>query len=133
METLKERLKDHEGFSPTIYRCPAGYWTIGYGHRIGAHWRISPQVGELLLEEDIHKRTFEYLSLGWDLDLVRQDVIIEMIFWMGLCGTLNFKKMCAAIEQKDWNKAADEMLDSRAARNYPVRMNGLAKTMRNGG
>ena len=21
-----------EGFSPTAYRCPAGWWTIGYGH-----------------------------------------------------------------------------------------------------
>lgn len=25
----------HEGFRPTAYRCPAGVWTIGYGHTAG--------------------------------------------------------------------------------------------------
>lgn len=25
----------YEGFSPTPYRCPAGVWTIGYGHTAG--------------------------------------------------------------------------------------------------
>jgi GH24 family phage-related lysozyme (muramidase) len=30
-----------EGFSPKPYRCPAGWWTIGYGHVITAHERES--------------------------------------------------------------------------------------------
>ena len=30
-----------EGFSPTPYLCPAGYWTIGYGHTEGVS-RNSP-------------------------------------------------------------------------------------------
>ena len=25
-----------EGFAGALYRCPAGYWTIGYGHRLRA-------------------------------------------------------------------------------------------------
>lgn len=28
-------IRRFEGFSPTPYRCPAGYLTIGYGHVIG--------------------------------------------------------------------------------------------------
>lgn len=32
-------IKQLEGFSPTIYICPAGYPTIGYGHVVLAHER----------------------------------------------------------------------------------------------
>jgi GH24 family phage-related lysozyme (muramidase) len=32
-------IKRFEGFSPTIYICPAGYPTIGYGHVVLAHER----------------------------------------------------------------------------------------------
>ncbi|MDM2732972.1 lysozyme [Citrobacter sp. Cy070] len=32
-------IKRFEGFSPTIYMCPAGYPTIGYGHVVMAHER----------------------------------------------------------------------------------------------
>lgn len=28
-------IKAHEGFIPHAYRCPAGVWTIGYGHTTG--------------------------------------------------------------------------------------------------
>jgi len=132
METLKEKLKRHEGFQGEMYRCPAGRWTIGWGHQIQIPCIVSRQVADLLLDEDIHRAEFEYISLGWTLDPARKDVIVEMIFWMGLTGTLNFKKMCAAIVQEDWNKAADEMVDSQAARNYPLRMYELAEIMRNG-
>ncbi len=30
-------IKHFEGFSPTVYTCPAGYATIGYGHLITKH------------------------------------------------------------------------------------------------
>lgn len=30
-------IKRFEGFSPTIYICPAGYPTVGYGHVVLAH------------------------------------------------------------------------------------------------
>lgn len=44
-----------EGFSATPYRCPAGVWTIGYGHTRGvsaASPRITRQQALSLLEED---------------------------------------------------------------------------------
>ena len=132
METLKDRLKEKEGFRAEIYRCAAGHWTIGYGHHINAHCRISPQVADVLLDEDIHLAEFRYLSLGWALDRARRDVIIEMIFWFGFRGLLKFKKMCQAIELELWDDAANEMMDSQAGRNYPTRMKELAEVMRNG-
>ena len=33
--TLIEAIKRFEGFRGTAYKCPAGVWTIGYGHTVG--------------------------------------------------------------------------------------------------
>jgi len=132
METLKEKLKRHEGFQGEMYRCPAGRWTIGWGHQIQIPCIVSRQEADLLLDEDIHRAEFEYISLGWTLDPARKDVIVEMIFWMGLGGVLKFKKMIRAIEQEDWSEASRQMMDSQAGRNYAPRMSQLAEVMRDG-
>ena len=48
-----------EGFSPTVYICPAGYPTIGYGHVIKPHERqqfargITAEQAESLLRQDV--------------------------------------------------------------------------------
>ena len=86
----------------------------------------------MMLDEDIHKATFGYLSLGWQLDKNREDVCREMIFWHGLNGFLNFKKCVAAIDAEDWDKAADEMMDSQSGRRHPKRMRELSEIMRSG-
>lgn len=55
-------LKNYEqgpngGFAPVIYRCPAGYPTIGWGHRVQPNeWfqqPISPGEAENLLRQDL--------------------------------------------------------------------------------
>ena len=134
METLKERLKRHEGFSPVPYRCPAGSWTIGYGHKMhNAGIEISRLVADKILEEDIHLKESQFLSLGnFNLTRNRRDVCIEMIFWHGLHGFMKFEKMLRAMEYEDWDRAADEMMDSNSGRDYTIRMSELAELMRNG-
>ncbi|RLC33894.1 MAG: lysozyme [Candidatus Nealsonbacteria bacterium] len=132
-DDLKSRLKRHEGLKLEPYRDSRGNWSIGFGHFMGpGKFVISRRVADAILDDDIHKATFEYLSLGWDLDPVRRDVVIEMIFWHGLRGFLKFKKTIAAIERKDWNTAADEMMDSNSGRNFHTRMSELADMMRTG-
>ena len=48
-----------EGFSPTIYICPAGWPTIGYGHVVRGHERgrlangIDEETGDELLRRDV--------------------------------------------------------------------------------
>ncbi len=50
-------IKAFEGFSPTVYVCPAGYPTVGYGHvvREGERFEapLSPEEGEALLQRDL--------------------------------------------------------------------------------
>ena len=134
METLKDRLKAHEGYRSTPYKCPAGYWTVGYGHFLGnGGIEISRMVADCILDEDIHLAESRYLSLGLpELTRNRKDVVVELIFWHGLAGFLKFKKCIKALEKGNWDKAADEMLDSQSGRNYAVRMSDLAQIMREG-
>ena len=138
METLQERLERHEGFSPIPYRDADG-WSIGFGHYMGNEgFAISERVGRAILAEDIHKFTFEYESLGWDLDPVRREVCIAMIFWHGLGsarkkkGFRGFTKAVKAIIDRDWQKAHDEFMDSKSGREMPERMTELANAMLKG-
>lgn len=57
-----ELIKYFEGFSPTMYTCPAGYRTIGYGHRQNGGIK-HPEYYDTWTPED-----FE--------NLLRQDLII---------------------------------------------------------
>ena len=52
-------IKQFEGFSPTVYICPAGYPTIGYGHVVKTQEReqfadgITTEQAETLLRQDV--------------------------------------------------------------------------------
>jgi len=133
METLRDRIKRHEG-GPHLrpYVCDAGYWTIGYGHYMSGGLKITNGMAEGLLDDDIHLAKFQFFSLCLEMNAARQDVCIEMIFWHGLRGFLGFKKTVQAIKKKDWDEAADEMMDSQSGENYPTRMQELADIMRIG-
>lgn len=133
METLRDRIKRHEG-GPHLrpYVCPRGYWTIGWGHYMDGGLKITNRMAEGLLDDDIHLAKFQFFSLCLEMNAARQDVCIEMIFWHGLKGFKGFKNTIQAIKDKDWNQAADEMMDSESGRKYKTRMAKLAKIMRKG-
>jgi lysozyme len=48
-------IKKHEGFRNKAYKCPAGVWTIGYGHTSGVRegMIITEAQGEAFLKQDI--------------------------------------------------------------------------------
>jgi lysozyme len=58
-KTGLDLIKRFEGFSPTVYICPAGYPTIGYGHVVKPHERevfasgITTEQAEALLRQDV--------------------------------------------------------------------------------
>jgi lysozyme len=58
-KTGLDLIKQFEGFSPTVYICPAGYPTIGYGHVVKPQEReqfvggITPEQAETLLRQDV--------------------------------------------------------------------------------
>jgi len=48
-------IKEFEGLRFKAYKCPAGVWTIGYGHTGGVQpdWVITQEVAERFLREDL--------------------------------------------------------------------------------
>jgi lysozyme len=66
------------------------------------------------------------------IDSVRADVLVNMAFNMGVNGLLKFKKMIAAIDDRNYDEAAIEMLNSRWAVQVGKRANELSKQMRTG-
>ncbi|MGA1600005.1 MAG: glycoside hydrolase family protein [bacterium] len=135
MKDLIERIKRHEGFSPTVYRCPSGKQTIGYGRLIESPGGLSKNEAEILLHNDLHRIQRElYAHLPWmpQLSAIRQEVLLEMAYQLGVSGLLKFKKTLREAQRGSWQECALEMLDSRWARQTPGRAKELAEMMRTG-
>lgn len=48
-------IKEFEGFRSSAYKCPAGVWTIGYGHTAGVKpgMKVTREQGEAMLRKDL--------------------------------------------------------------------------------
>ena len=132
----KSMIKRHEGFRRYAYKDTRGVLTIGYGFNLD-HWMtygISIEEADALLEAKVRvARREASLIPGWEnCSEVRQAVVIDMVYNLGLKGVLGFKRMIAGLKARDWQKAAAEMLDSRWARQVKTRAAELAEMMRTG-
>lgn len=111
-----------------------GNLSIGAGRNLDAIG-ISQDELNLLLANDMSRvvqetsKTFAWYT---NLNAARQDVILNMIFNMGLDDFLKFKKLIAALSAQDYAKAADEMLNSVWASQVGKRATELAQVMRTG-
>lgn len=132
--TLKELLIKHEGLRLKPYRCTAGKLTIGVGRNLDDKG-ITEDEAMMMLDNDIRATTRALAeTFAWFifLDNVRKAVVVSMVFNLGLGGFLKFKNTIAAIRDKDWNKAADNMLQSKWAEQVGKRAYELAEMMRDG-
>ncbi len=132
---LEAQLKQDEGLSLTCYKDSLGNWTIGYGHLLSRECApITAQFADLLLQADIEALCKQLLKVEWwlQLDQVRQEVIANMAFNMGLNGLLLFKHMIAAIRIKDYRTAAEEMGKSLWAKQVGKRAARLRDEMKSG-
>jgi len=115
---LAGQLVRHEGLRLYPYRCTKGKLTIGVGRNIEDNG-INREEALFMLENDIERSRKELENnLPWfsKLNEVRQDVLINMCFNMGITALLEFKKTIEYIEAGDFDSASVEMLDSKWAR-----------------
>lgn len=115
---IRDHIKEYEGFSALVYSCPAGYDTIGFGRNIEQKG-ITKQEAEYLLANDIQQCIKELkgiINRFDDLPDKAKLVLIDMCYNLGLSKLLNFENMLDAIDARDWERAAEELLDSRYAR-----------------
>ena len=132
-DTLRRMLVLDEANKSRLYPDSVGKLTIGIGHNIDDKG-LSPEVIDLQYKIDVQEVKDELQPLKWatDHDPIRQLVIIDMCFNLGLTKLLGFKNMIEALKEKSYTIAADEMMDSKWARQVGPRADRLFYMMMTG-
>ena len=116
-KVLSEQLKRHEGLRLKPYLDTVGETSIGFGRNL-SDMGITEAEAKFLLDNDIMSSFADVVAvIGKDvfegLSEVRQGVLVNMIFNLGMPRFRTFKKMIAAIKADDPEEAAVQMQDSR--------------------
>jgi GH24 family phage-related lysozyme (muramidase) len=96
-----EKLKKREMFMPKVYKCPAGYKTIGYGHLVlkGEHFKkIDSSQALKILKEDFNKALTEVNNKFSDSSYKWKLAHAHATFCLG------FTRVIKAIKNKDLYK-----------------------------
>jgi lysozyme len=119
LDTLKDHLRESEGWRERPYLDTKGFWTVGYGHLLPRNitrqqlnaMRWTREHGESVLDADLANAQHEASAFPWwiTLDPVRQAVIVELVFNMGRSKVKGFTRMIEAIQDKAYQKAAREL------------------------
>tara|TARA_R110000823_G_scaffold245948_4_gene370054 strand:+ start:282 stop:671 length:390 start_codon:yes stop_codon:yes gene_type:complete len=125
---LIEETKEEEGFRGIVYKDTLGFDTIGYGTKLP----LNEKEATLLLVSRMDDAKKELLRRLNDLDIEDEawDILYAMSYQLGVSGVLNFKNMIKALRRRDYNEAANQMLDSLWAKQTPARANRMADMMR---
>ena len=110
---LTDLIAKHEGKRLTMYTDTVGVPTIGYGHNL--HEPISEHAAMVILADDVRVAVQELDErMDWWRDLPdnAQLVLASMVFNLGWPRFSRFKKLIAALEDRDFNEAAAQMEDS---------------------
>lgn len=145
MNTIEQAvmiLNFEEGYREFPYYCSEGYPTIGIGQRIGPKdadlklytFSISEDAAKAWCEDRVRiidKNMMKY-PFYRNQDSARKAILISMAYQLGIVGLLKFKKMVAALEEKQYDVASVEALDSRWARQTPERAKRHSESIRTG-
>lgn len=107
--------------------------TIGIGRCLETDG-ITAEEAIYLAQNDIVKFRKAAGTFPWfeGLDPVRQDIVVMMIFNIGLSGFCEFKRLISAMGLKQYDQAASEMLASTWSSQVKGRAVKLAGMMRSG-
>ena len=124
----------HEGMRQFPYKCTSGKTTIGIGRNLDDRGITEAEAAYLLGNDinDFQARLTREIPWMVELDPVRQRVLLDMAFNLGVPGLLKFKRTLAAIRGKEYDRAAAMMLDSRWATQVGQRSKRLSHMMATG-
>ena len=143
IDKLREEIKYDEGSVNKIYLDHLGLATFGIGHLVTEWdeeygWEVGTPVSEdrciAAFNTDIETVLSDCSKLYSDFDELPEEVqriIANMMFNMGRPRLSKFKGMKRGVDARDWQKAADEMVDSRWYRQVTKRADRLVERMRN--
>ncbi len=142
IDKLREQLKIDEGCVYEIYNDHLGYPTFGIGHLV---IESDPENGQAVgtsvsedrvaeaFDEDIKSVLRDCNILYPDFDDLpeeAQQIIANMMFNLGRPRLSKFAGMKRGVDARDWDVAADEMVDSRWYRQVGERAERLVNRMR---
>ncbi len=154
-ENFVNKLIAHEGLRLQVYQDTLGIDTVGIGRNLEDRgitkeeldWMDIPNI-DAVYEYGITEADAMYLAKNdvqivekelvrahpcvEELDAVRQLVLMDMAFNLGVPRLCKFKKMWAAVYENKFDVAAKEMLDSRWANQVKSRATKLAHAMHHG-
>jgi lysozyme len=136
---LKKRIKLNEGFSFKPYKDQLGYLTIGYGHLILSKEKIllKKKMNKKKLEEIFEKdfkialSNFKNTLRSFTSNKKEVELLIEMVFQLGIQGCLNFKNLLKNMRKGNKHLVCFEMMDSLWYNQTPFRVKKLVKTFLN--
>ena len=143
-EAVFEQLKIDEGVVYEVYKDHLGYPTFGVGHLV---LDSDPEFGQEVgtpVSEDRVKECFEKdlntainecellyeEGVFEDLPDQVQQILVNMMFNMGRPRLSKFKGMKRGVDSRNWEQAADEMVDSQWYRQVERRADRLVVRMR---
>lgn len=127
-------LKRDEGLRLKPYKDSVGKLTIGYGRNLEDRG-ITQQEAEHLLENDMAEVILDLgFQFPWFLHLSdnRKRALANMRFNLGMEGLMAFQRMLKALAEEEWDKAADEALDSKWRYQVGAMAERIAELIRNG-
>ncbi len=133
-QKLVEELIRDEGVMLRLYTCTAGKTSIGVGRNLEDRGITRAEAMFMLANDidDVERDLDRNLPWWRQMDDVRQRVLANMAFNLGIVKLLDFRITLAAMKAGDYPKAARVMLDSRWARQVGARADRLAKMMETG-
>ena len=142
IDKLREEIEYDEGNVQKIYLDHLGLPTFGIGHLVRQTdpehgWEVGTEVSKercnAVFDEDVKTVIADCHKLYSDFDDLPEEVqriIANMMFNMGRPRLSKFKGMKRGVDARDWNAAADEMVDSRWYRQVTNRAQRLVDRMR---
>jgi len=142
LENLREQLEIDEGVKYEVYNDHLGFATFGVGHLVlESDPEYGSEIGTAVSESRVIE-AFEqdcenvlrdcnilYEDFG-DLPEEAQQVIANMMFNMGRPRLTKFRGMKRGVDSRNWNDAADEMVDSTWYKQVTNRADRLVNRMR---
>jgi len=134
LNTIRDQLLKHEGCVLHAYEDHLGYLTIGVGRLIDKRrgGGISKDEAMFLLDADISRVVnalrHEEGFTGFPASV--KEALVNMAFQLGHSGVMNFTKMWGALREGDFDKAADEAIDSKWAEQTPGRAYEVSEMIR---
>ena len=142
IEQLRIELEDDEGIKYEIYNDHLGYPTFGVGHLVRESdpehgMPVGTPIDEARVaeafEQDVETVLEDCCRLYSDFDELPEEVqriVANMMFNLGYPRLSAFRGMKAGVDARDWDKADDEMVDSRWYNQVPNRAERLVNRMR---